>query len=85
MNFCEIEQFVLDGWLVLFVVVNFRVHCFFAKKNTHNEKVVFLCMHATEWNSSQKEIHFPFLSKKESHFDPCTYRGFLILHLFHCF
>ena len=23
--------------------------------------------------------------KKESHFDRCTYRGFLFLHLFHCF
>ena len=36
-------------------------------------------------NSSQKEINVPFLSKKESHCDRCTYRGFLFLHLFHCF
>ena len=33
----------------------------------------------------QKEINVPFLCKKESHCDHCTYRGFLFLHILHCF
>ena len=83
MTFREIEQFVLDGRLVLFVVDNFRLHRFLHKK--HYEKVDFLCLIFTDVNSSQKEINVPFWCKKESHFDRCTYRGFLFLHLFHCF
>ena len=49
------------------------------------KKLIFLCFQDTECNSTQKEINFQFLSKKEYPFDPCTYRGFLFLHFFHCF
>ena len=83
MTFREIEQFVLDGRLVLFVVDNARLHRFLHKK--HDEKLIFLCLDFTDVNSSQKEINVPFWCKKESHFDPCIYRPFLFLHLFHCF
>ena len=40
MTLREIEQFVLESSLVLFVVDHFRLHRFFHKK--HNEKVDFL-------------------------------------------
>ena len=40
MTFREMEQFVLERSLVLFVVDNFRLHRFFHKK--HHEKVDFL-------------------------------------------
>ena len=83
MTFREIEQFVLESWLVLFVVDNFRLHRFLHKK--HNEKVDFFVFIFTDVNSSQKEINVPFLLKKESHCDRCTYGPFLFLHLFHCF
>ena len=83
MTFREIEQFVLESWLVLFVVDNFRLHRYLHKK--HHEKVDFLVFIFTDVNSSQKEINVPFWCKKESHFDPCIYRPFLFLHLFHCF
>ena len=49
------------------------------------KKLIFLCFQDTECNSTQKEINFQFLSQKEYPFDPCTYRGFLFLHFFHCF
>ena len=39
MTFREIEQFVLESWLVLFVVDNFRLHRFLQKK--HHEKYDF--------------------------------------------
>ena len=55
---------------------------FFTKK--HHEKVDFLFFF-TDVNSSQKEIKVPFWCQKESHFDRCTYRGFLFLHIFHSF
>ena len=43
MTLREIEQFVLESWLVLFVVDNFRLHRFFHKK--HDEKVdFFVCL-----------------------------------------
>ena len=43
MTFREIEQFVLESWLVLFVVDNFRLHRFFTKN--HQEKVdFFVCL-----------------------------------------
>ena len=83
-DFREIEQFVLESWLVLLVVDNFRLHHFFCTKNT-TKKLIFLCVFFTDVNSSQKEINVPFWCKKESHFDPCIYRPFLFLHLFHCF
>ena len=51
----------------------------------HDEKLIFLCLDFTDVNSSQKEINVPFWCKKESHFDRCMYRGFLFLHIFHCF
>ena len=62
----------------------FSPSSFFAQKNT-TKKLIFLCLIFTDVNSSQKEINVPFWCKKESHFDPCIYRPFLFLHLFHCF
>ena len=62
----------------------FSPSSFFAQKNT-TKKLIFLCLIFTDVNSSQKEINVRFLSKKESHFDRCTYRGFLFLHIFHSF
>ena len=62
----------------------FSPSSFFAQKNT-TKKLIFLCLIFTDVNSSQKEINVPFWCKKESHFDRCTYRGFLLLHIFHCF
>ena len=50
MTFREIEQFVFDGRLVLFVVDNCRLHRF-SHKNT--PKIVFLCFHFTGKNSFQ--------------------------------
>ena len=61
----------------------FSPSSFFAQKNTTN-KLIFLCLIFTDMNSSQKEINVPFLSKKESHFDRCTHRGFLLLHVLLC-
>ena len=83
MTFREMEQFVLKRSLVLFVVDNFRLHRFLHKK--HYEKVEFLCFFFTDVNSSQKEIKVPFWCQKASHFDRCTYRGFLFSHIFHSF
>ena len=83
MTFREMEQFVLDRSLVLFVVDNFRLHRFFSQKNT-TKKLNFWCFF-TNVNSSQKEIKVPFWCQKESHFDRCTYRGFLFLHIFTVF
>ena len=57
MTFREIEQFVLESWLVLFVVDNFRLHRFLSTKK-HNEKVDFLCVSVTDMNSSKKAIDF---------------------------
>ena len=54
---------------------------FFAQKSIM-KKLIFLCFHDTEGNSTQKEINFQFLSQKEYPFDPCQYRGFLFLHFF---
>ena len=82
MAFREIEQLVLDGRLVLFVVDNFRLHRFLNKKTPR--KIDFLSLIFTDVNSSQKEINVPFWCKKESHFDRCMYRGFLFLHISHC-
>ena len=62
----------------------FSPSSFFCTKNT-TKKLIFLCLFFTDVNSSQKEINVPFWCKKESHFDPCIYRPFLFLHLFHCF
>ena len=62
----------------------FSPSSFFCTKNT-TKKLIFLCLFFTDVNSSQKEINVPFLCKKESHFDRCTYRGFLFLHIFHSF
>ena len=62
----------------------FSPSSFFCTKNT-TKKLIFLCVFFTDVNSSQKEINVPFWCKKESHFDPCIYRPFLFLHLFHCF
>ena len=62
----------------------FSPSSFSAQKNT-TKKLIFLCLIFTRVNSSQKEINVPFWCKKESHFDRCMYRGFLFLHLFHCF
>ena len=68
------------GWLVsTFRCWQFSPSSFFARKNT-TEKLIFLCSLLTDVNSSQKEINVPFLSKKESHFDLCTCRGFQFLH-----
>ena len=62
----------------------FSPSSFFCTKNT-TKKLIFLFVFFTDVNSSQKEINVPFWCKKESHFDPCIYRPFLFLHLFHCF
>ena len=50
------EQFVLNSWLVHFVVDNFRFHRYLLKK--HHEEVDFLCFFFTDVNSSQKAISF---------------------------
>ena len=42
MTFREIEQFVLESWLVLFVVDNFRLHRFLHKKT--QRKSWFFCV-----------------------------------------
>ena len=63
---------------------HFSPSSFFSQKNT-TKKLIFLCLNFTDVNSSQKEINVPFWCNKESHFDPCIYRPFLFLHLFHCF
>ena len=83
MTFREIEQFVLESWFVLFVVDNFCLHRFLHKK--HMKKLILLCLFFTVVNSSQKGINVPFLSKKDSHFYRCMYRGFLFLHIFTVF
>ena len=83
-TFRQMEQFVLDRSLVLFVVDNFRLHRFFRQKNT-TKKLNFWCFFLPMWIPSQKEIKVPFWCQKESHFDRCTYRGFLFLHIFHSF
>ena len=62
----------------------FSPSSFFAKKKTPR-KSWFFCVFFTDVNSSQKEIKVPFWCQKESHFDRCTYRGFLFLHIFHSF
>ena len=73
------------GWEVsAFRCWQFSPSSFFAQKNT-TKKLIFLCLIFTDMNSSQKEINVPFWCKKESHFDRCTYRGFLFLHIFHSF
>ena len=56
MTFREIEQVVLESWLVLFVVDNFRLHRFLHKE--HNEKLIFWCVSVTDMNSSKKAIVF---------------------------
>ena len=56
MTFREMEQFVLERSLVLFVVDNFRLHRFLHKK--HNEEVVFLFVSVTDMNSFKKAIDF---------------------------
>ena len=73
------------GWEVsAFRCWQFSPSSFFAQKNT-TKKLIFLCFCFTDVNSSQKEIKVPFWCQKESHFDRCTYRGFLFLHIFHSF
>ena len=73
------------GWEVsAFRCWQFSPSSFFAQKKT-TKKLIFLCLIFTDVNSSRKEINVPFLCKKESHCDRCTYRGFLFLHIFHCF
>ena len=56
MTFREIEQFVVGGRSVLFVVDNFRLHRFFALKKT--TKNVFLCFLFTDMNSFKSAIDF---------------------------
>ena len=56
MTCSEIEQFVLESWLVLFVVDNFRIHRFLHKK--HHEKLIFFCFSVTDMNSFRKAIDF---------------------------
>ena len=62
MTFREIEQFVLDGRLVLSVVDNVRLQRFLHKNTT--KKLIFLCLIFTDVNASQEEINVPFCLKK---------------------
>ena len=77
MTFSGIHKSQLNGWLVLFVVDNFRVHRFFAQKNTTKKLI---------WEFQLSAPHLVgFGSQKEFPFDRCTYRGSLFLHFFNNF
>ena len=67
-----------------FRCLQFSPSSFFLQKNT-TKKLNFGCFFFTDMNSSQKEIKVPFWCQKGSHFDRCTYRGFLFLLIFHSF
>ena len=56
MTFREIEQFVLESWLVLVVVDNFRLHRFLHKKTPRRSW--FFCVSVTDMNSFKKAIDF---------------------------
>ena len=73
--------------IIIFIIATIIIFEFTIGKhiNQFNEKVEYLMFFFTDVNSSQKEIKVPFWCQKASHFDRCTHRGFMFLHIFHSF
>ena len=59
MTFREIEQFVLDSWLVLFVVDNFRLHRFLHQK-TPRKSWLFCVSFLPIWIPLKRQSIFKF-------------------------
>ena len=77
MTFSGIHQFVLDGWIVLFLVDNFRVHRFLHKKSSRKSWF---------WNScSVRHIWWVMGLKKNSPWIPVRIEVFCFYTFFEIF